>query len=102
MTTAVAVSSVFIGSRIVDADSTVTIPDDIREKIETLKVDIDHPELKDEKETLSNLALKQAVASQNLESTKKTVTKVKEDTKKAEDDLSAATKSEEELQKQIQ
>lgn len=102
MTTAVAVSSIFVGSRIVDADSNITIPDDIREKIETLKVDIDHPELKDEKETLSNLALKQAVASQNLESTKKTVTKVKEDTKKAEDDLSAATKSEEELQKQIQ
>ena len=90
MTTAVAVSSIFVGSRIVDADSNITIPDDIREKIETLKVDIDHPELKDEKETLSNLALK------------KTVTKVKEDTKKAEDDLSAATKSEEELQKQIQ
>lgn len=52
MTTAVAVSSIFVGSRIVDADSNITIPDDIREKIETLKVDIDHPELKDEKENV--------------------------------------------------
>ena len=85
----------------VEADSNTPIPDNIREKIETLKVDIDHPELKAEKENLNVVALKQAVASQKLESTQKTVTKLKEETKKAEDDLTAVKKSEEELQKQI-
>lgn len=85
----------------VEADSNTPIPDNIREKIETLKVDIDHPELKAEKENLNVVALKQAVASQKLESTQKTVTKLKEDTKKAEDDLTAVKKSEEDLQKQI-
>lgn len=85
----------------VEADSNTPIPDNIREKIETLKVDIDHPELKAEKENLNVVALKQAVALQKLESTQKTVTKLKEETKKAEDDLTATKKSEENLQKQI-
>ena len=101
LSTALAISGIMLGGSMVEADSSTPIPDNIREKIETLKVDIDHPELKAEKENLNVVALKQAVASQKLESTQKTVTKLKEDTKKAEDDLTAAKKSEEELQKQI-
>lgn len=101
LSTALAISGIMLGGSMVEADSNTPIPDNIREKIETLKVDIDHPELKAEKENLNVVALKQAVASQKLESTQKTVTKLKEDTKKAEDDLTAAKKSEEELQKQI-
>lgn len=101
LSAALAVSGIMLGGSMVEADSNTPIPDNIREKIETLKVDIDHPELKAEKENLNVVALKQAVASQKLESTQKTVTKLKEDTKKAEDDLTAVKKSEEELQKQI-
>lgn len=101
LSTALAISGIMLGGSMVEADSSTPIPDNIREKIETLKVDIDHPELKAEKENLNVVALKQAVASQKLESTQKTVTKLKEETKKAEDDLTAAKKSEEELQKQI-
>lgn len=101
LSTALAISGIMLGGSMVEADSNTPIPDNIREKIETLKVDIDHPELKEEKENLNVVALKQAVASQKLESTQKTVTKLKEETKKAEDDLTAAKKSEEELQKQI-
>lgn len=101
LSTALAISGIMLGGSMVEADSSTPIPDNIREKIETLKVDIDHPELKAEKENLNVVALKQAVASQKLESTQKTVTKLKEETKKAEDDLIAAKKSEEELQKQI-
>ena len=101
LSAALAVSGIVLGGSMVEADSNTPIPDNIREKIETLKVDIDHPELKAEKENLNVVALKQAVASQKLESTQKTVTKLKEDTKKAEDDLTAVKKSEEELQKQI-
>ena len=101
LSAALAVSGIMLGGSMVEADSNTPIPDNIREKIETLKVDIDHPELKAEKENLNVVALKQAVASQKLESTQKTVTKLKEETKKAEDDLTAAKKSEEELQKQI-
>lgn len=101
LSTALAISGIMLGGSMVEADSSTPIPDNIREKIETLKVDIDHPELKAEKENLNVVALKQAVASQKLESTQKTVTKLKEDTKKAEDDLTAVKKSEEELQKQI-
>ena len=101
LSAALAVSGIVLGGSMVEADSNTPIPDNIREKIETLKVDIDHPELKAEKENLNVVALKQAVASQKLESTQKTVTKLKEETKKAEDDLTAAKKSEEELQKQI-
>lgn len=101
LSTALAISGIMLGGSMVEADSSTPIPDNIREKIETLKVDIDHPELKEEKENLNVVALKQAVASQKLESTQKTVTKLKEETKKAEDDLTAAKKSEEELQKQI-
>lgn len=101
LSAAMAISGIVLGGSMVEADSNTPIPDNIREKIETLKVDIDHPELKAEKENLNVVALKQAVASQKLESTQKTVTKLKEDTKKAEDDLTAAKKSEEELQKQI-
>ena len=101
LSTALAISGIMLGGSMVEADSNTPIPDNIREKIETLKVDIDHPELKAEKENLNVVALKQAVASQKLESTQKTVTKLKEETKKAEDDLTAAKKSEEELQKQI-
>lgn len=101
LSAAMAISGIMLGGSMVEADSNTPIPDNIREKIETLKVDIDHPELKAEKENLNVVALKQAVASQKLESTQKTVTKLKEETKKAEDDLTAAKKSEEELQKQI-
>ena len=101
LSAALAVSGIVLGGSMVEADSNTPIPDNIREKIETLKVDIDHPELKAEKENLNVVALKQAVASQKLESTQKTVTKLKEDTKKAEDDLTAVKKSEEDLQKQI-
>lgn len=101
LSTALAISGIMLGGSMVEADSSTPIPDNIREKIETLKVDIDHPELKAEKENLNVVALKQAVASQKLESTQKTVTKLKEETKKAEDDLTAAKKSEEDLQKQI-
>ena len=101
LSAAMAISGIMLGGSMVEADSSTPIPDNIREKIETLKVDIDHPELKAEKENLNVVALKQAVASQKLESTQKTVTKLKEETKKAEDDLTAAKKSEEELQKQI-
>lgn len=101
LSTALAISGIMLGGSMVEADSSTPIPDNIREKIETLKVDIDHPELKAEKENLNVVALKQAVASQKLESTQKTVTKLKEETKKVEDDLTAAKKSEEELQKQI-
>lgn len=101
LSAALAVSGIMLGGSMVEADSNTPIPDNIREKIETLKVDIDHPELKAEKENLNVVALKQAVASQKLESTQKTVTNLKEDTKKAEDDLTAVKKSEEELQKQI-
>lgn len=101
LSAALAVSGIMLGGSMVEADSNTPIPDNIREKIETLKVDIDHPELKAEKENLNVVALKQAVASQKLESTQKTVTKLKEDTKKAEDDLTAVKKSEEDLQKQI-
>lgn len=101
LSTALTISGIMLGGSMVEADSSTPIPDNIREKIETLKVDIDHPELKAEKENLNVVALKQAVASQKLESTQKTVTKLKEETKKAEDDLTAAKKSEEELQKQI-
>lgn len=101
LSAALAVSGIILGGSMVEADSNTPIPDNIREKIETLKVDIDHPELKAEKENLNVVALKQAVASQKLESTQKTVTKLKEDTKKAEDDLTAVKKSEEDLQKQI-
>ena len=101
LSAALAISGIVLGGSMVEADSNTPIPDNIREKIETLKVDIDHPELKAEKENLNVVALKQAVASQKLESTQKTVTKLKEETKKAEDDLTAAKKSEEELQKQI-
>ena len=101
LSAALAISGIMLGGSMVEADSNTPIPDNIREKIETLKVDIDHPELKAEKENLNVVALKQAVASQKLESTQKTVTKLKEETKKAEDDLTAAKKSEEELQKQI-
>lgn len=101
LSAALAVSGIMLGGNMVEADSNTPIPDNIREKIETLKVDIDHPELKDEKENLNVVALKQAVASQKLESTQKTVTKLKEETKKAEDDLTAAKKSEEDLQKKI-
>lgn len=101
LSAAFAVSGIVLGSGMVEADSNTPLPDNIREKIETLKVDIDHPELKSEKENLNVIALKQAVASQKLESIQKTVTKLKEETKKAEQDLSDATKSEEELQKQI-
>lgn len=101
LSAAMAISGIMLGGSMVEADSNTPIPDNIREKIETLKVDIDHPELKAEKENLNVVALKQAVASQKLESTQKTVTKLKEETKKAEDDLTAEKKSEEELQKQI-
>lgn len=101
LSAALAVSGIMLGRSMVEADSNTPIPDNIREKIETLKVDIDHPELKAEKENLNVVALKQAVASQKLESTQKTVTKLKEETKKAEDDLTAIKKSEENLQKQI-
>lgn len=101
LSAALAVSGIMLGGSMVEADSNTPIPDNIREKIETLKVDIDHPELKAEKENLNVVALKQAVASQKLESTQKTVTKLKEETKKAEDDLTATKKSEENLQKQI-
>lgn len=101
LSAALAVSGIMLGGSMVEADSNTPIPDTIREKIETLKVDIDHPELKAEKENLNVVALKQAVASQKLESTQKTVTKLKEETKKAEDDLTATKKSEEDLQKQI-
>ena len=101
LSAALAVSGIVLGGSLVEADSNTPIADNIREKIETLKVDIDHPELKAEKENLNVVALKQAVASQKLESTQKTVTKLKEDTKKAEDDLTAVKKSEEDLQKQI-
>lgn len=101
LSAALAVSGIMLGGNMVEADSNTPIPDNIREKIETLKVDIDHPELKAEKENLNVVALKQAVASQKLESTQKTVTKLKEETKKAEDDLTATKKSEENLQKQI-
>lgn len=101
LSAALAVSGIVLGGSMVEADSNTPIPDNIREKIETLKVDIDHPELKAEKENLNVVALKQAVASQKLESTQKTVTKLKEETKKAEDDLTATKKSEENLQKQI-
>lgn len=101
LSAALAVSGIVLGGSMVEADSNTPIPDNIREKIETLKVDIDHPELKAEKENLNVVALKQAVASQKLESTQKTVTKLKEDTKKAEYDLTAVKKSEEDLQKQI-
>lgn len=101
LSAALAVSGIMLGGSMVEADSNTPIPDNIREKIETLKVDIDHPELKAEKENLNVVALKQAVASQKLESTQKTVTKLKEETKKAEDDLTATKKSEEDLQKQI-
>lgn len=101
LSAAMAISGIMLGGSMVEADSNTPIPDNIREKIETLKVDIDHPELKAEKENLNVVALKQAVASQKLESTQKTVTKLKEETQKAEDDLTAAKKSEEELQKQI-
>lgn len=101
LSAAMAISGIMLGGSMVEADSNTPIPDNIREKIETLKVDIDHPELKAEKENLNVVALKQAVVSQKLESTQKTVTKLKEETKKAEDDLTAAKKSEEELQKQI-
>lgn len=102
LSAALAVSGIVLGGSMVEADSNTPIPDNIREKIETLKVDIDHPELKAEKENLNVVALKQAVASQKLESTQKTVTKLKEETKKAEDDLTATKKSEENLQKQIE
>lgn len=101
LSAALAVSGIMLGGSMVEADSNTPIPDNIREKIETLKVDIDHPELKAEKENLNMVALKQAVALQKLESTQKTVTKLKEETKKAEDDLTATKKSEENLQKQI-
>lgn len=101
LSAALAVSGIMLGGSMVEADSNTPIPDNIREKIETLKVDIDHPELKAEKENLNVVALKQAVALQKLESTQKTVTKLKEETKKAEDDLTATKKSEENLQKQI-
>lgn len=101
LSAALAISGIVLGGSMVEADSSTPIPDNIREKIETLKVDIDHPELRAEKENLNVVALKQAVASQKLESTQKTVTKLKEETKKAEDDLTAAKKSEEDLQKQI-
>ena len=101
LSAALAVSGIMLGGSMVEADSNTPIPDNIREKIETLKVDIDHPELKAEKENLNVVALKQAVASQKLESTQKTVTKLKEETQKAEDDLTATKKSEENLQKQI-
>lgn len=101
LSAALAISGIMLGGSMVEADSSTPIPDNIREKIETLKVDIDHPELRAEKENLNVVALKQAVASQKLESTQKTVTKLKEETKKAEDDLTAAKKSEEDLQKQI-
>lgn len=101
LSAALAVSGIMLGGSMVEADSNTPIPDNIRKKIETLKVDIDHPELKAEKENLNVVALKQAVALQKLESTQKTVTKLKEETKKAEDDLTATKKSEENLQKQI-
>lgn len=101
LSAALAVPGIMLGGSMVEADSNTPIPDNIREKIETLKVDIDHPELKAEKENLNVVALEQAVASQKLESTQKTVTKLKEETKKAEDDLTATKKSEENLQKQI-
>lgn len=101
LSAAMAISGIMLGGSMVEADSNTPIPDNIREKIETLKVDIDHPELKAEKENLNVVALKQAVASQKLESTQKTVTKLKEETKKAEDNLTATKKSEENLQKQI-
>lgn len=101
LSAALAVPGIMLGGSMVEADSNTPIPDNIREKIETLKVDIDHPELKAEKENLNVVALKQAVALQKLESTQKTVTKLKEETKKAEDDLTATKKSEENLQKQI-